>query len=348
LFIGITGLNCSGKDTLAEFLENKGFVKRSLSDEIRKEMKIRGIPITNRESMIELANELRKTQGAGILVKRLVASIDKTKNYSFVSIRNPEEIAELKKHREFFLVFLESDPAKRFERMQERAKHGASQWGKIPQSFDEFLAEEKMELQNKDSTAQQLLQVRGMADIILENNDSVEELFAKVETFLDKLHFVYRRPSWDEYFLDLSRVVAKRATCDRGRSGCVIVKDKHILTTGYVGSPPGLPHCDEVGHLMKQVVDEDGRAHYHCLRTTHAETNAIAQAAKLGVSLNGATMYCKMTPCSTCAKLIISVGIARVVCEKKYHSGKESEDMFQKAGVHFECVSNELEQYKNQ
>ncbi|MDH5783661.1 MAG: deaminase, partial [Candidatus Bathyarchaeota archaeon] len=97
-----------------------------------------------------------------------------------------------------------------------------------------------------------------------------------------------KRPSWDRYFLDLCEAVSKRATCDRGRSGCVIVKDKRILTTGYVGSPAGLPHCDETGHDMRKVFDDAGNVTQHCVRTLHAEQNAIIQAAKFGVSIDGA------------------------------------------------------------
>ena len=158
----------------------------------------------------------------------------------------------------------------------------------------------------------------------------------------------HQRPSWDEYFMELAQTVAKRATCDRGRSGCVITRDKQILVTGYVGSPRGLPHCDEVGHLMKKVEHEDGRISQHCMRTVHAEQNAICQAARLGISLNGATLYCRMTPCRTCAMLIINCGIVRVVCEKKYHDGKESEEMFRLGGVQLEYVNNEIETYERQ
>ena len=75
----------------------------------------------------------------------------------------------------------------------------------------------------------------------------------------------YQRPTWDEYFLDVMHALARRATCDRGRTACVVVKDKQIIVSGYVGSPPGLPHCDEVGHLMKKVVEEDGSIHEHCM-----------------------------------------------------------------------------------
>jgi dCMP deaminase len=93
------------------------------------------------------------------------------------------------------------------------------------------------------------------------------------------------RPTWDEYFMEVARAIAKRATCDRGRSGCVISKEKQILSTGYVGSPKGLPHCDEVGHLMKKVIHDDDTITQHCMRTVHAEQNAICQAAKMGVPI---------------------------------------------------------------
>jgi len=158
----------------------------------------------------------------------------------------------------------------------------------------------------------------------------------------------YKRPSWDKYFIDVMHTVAERATCDRGRSGCIIVRNKQILVTGYVGSPKGLPHCDDAGHLMKDVIHEDGTRTSHCMRTVHAEQNAICQAAKLGISLDGATLYSKMTPCRTCAMLIINCGIIRVVSEKKYHVGSESEEMFKTAGVTLEHLDESIESYSNQ
>ena len=158
----------------------------------------------------------------------------------------------------------------------------------------------------------------------------------------------YQRPSWDEYFMERANTVSKRATCDRGRSGCVIVRDRQILVTGYVGSPKGLPHCDEVGHQFRRVLHEDGTVSEHCVRTVHAEQNAICQAAKLGISLDGATLYCRMTPCRVCAMLIINCGIKRVVCEKKYHDGAESEEMFKIAGVQLEFFSEDVMKYERQ
>ena len=156
---------------------------------------------------------------------------------------------------------------------------------------------------------------------------------------------VYQRPSWDEYFMEVVRAVAKRGTCDRGRAGAVMVKNRQILATGYVGSPIGFPHCDEAGHILKRVSHEDGSESEHCMRTVHAEQNALCQAAKNGVSIDGATLYVKMTPCRTCAMLLVNAGIKRVVCEKRYQRAAESEIIFKEAGVALDYFSTEVESY---
>lgn len=158
----------------------------------------------------------------------------------------------------------------------------------------------------------------------------------------------YHRPTWDEYFMEVANAIAKRATCDRGRSGCVIAKNNQILATGYVGAPAGLPHCDDVGHQMRKMLHEDGSISEHCVRTVHAEQNAICQAAKRGVAIDGATLYCRMTPCRTCAMLIINCGIVRVVAEYRYHDAEESESMFKMAGIQLEYVHDEVLKYHRQ
>ncbi len=157
----------------------------------------------------------------------------------------------------------------------------------------------------------------------------------------------YVRPSWDEYFIGIMDMVGTRATCDRGRSGCVITKNKRMLTTGYVGSPIGTKHCDEIGHEMHTVTHEDGSETMHCIRTTHAEQNAIVQAARNGVSLDGATLYCSMTPCYVCAKIIINAGIIRVVSKNDYHAGARSKEIFKEAGVEYLLLSPKTATYEN-
>ncbi|KPJ54970.1 cell division protein DedD [Parcubacteria bacterium DG_72] len=157
------------------------------------------------------------------------------------------------------------------------------------------------------------------------------------------------RPGWDKYFLSLLEPLSKRATCDRGRSGAVIVSEGNtILATGYVGAPPGQPHCDEVGHMMRTVIDEEGNSSQHCVRTLHAEENAILQCAKDGIKLQGATLYCKMVPCYNCAMRIVRVGIKRVVAQKRYHADKLPVDLFKSAGVELQVLDNSVEQYSRQ
>jgi dCMP deaminase len=155
------------------------------------------------------------------------------------------------------------------------------------------------------------------------------------------------RPLWDEYFLQLAEMVGTRATCDRGRAGTVVVRDKRILSTGYAGSPAGTAHCDEVGHEMHTVTHEDGSTSRHCIRTTHSEQNAIGQAARVGTRLEGGTIYTHMTPCYTCAKMIINAGIVRVVCAVDYHGGERSKEILKEAGVALELMSDKLETYED-
>lgn len=158
-----------------------------------------------------------------------------------------------------------------------------------------------------------------------------------------------KRPSWDEYFLGLLEPLGSRGTCDRGKSGAVIVSPRNtIIATGYVGAPPGQPHCDEVGHMMRKVIDEEGNESQHCVRTLHAEENAILQCAKDGVKLEWATIYCKMVPCWNCAMRILRVGIKRVVAQKRYHADKLSMELFKNASVEVVVLENTNEHYANQ
>ncbi len=158
----------------------------------------------------------------------------------------------------------------------------------------------------------------------------------------------YKRPSWDEYFMQIVAIVGNRGSCDRGRSGAVITKDKRIISTGYAGSPIGLPHCDEVGHELHTVTNGDGKESRHCIRTTHAEQNAICQAARAGVALEGGTLYCKMTPCYVCAKMIINAGIIKVVCAQDYHAGERSKEIFKEAGIEYVLLSSDMTKYEDQ
>lgn len=157
-----------------------------------------------------------------------------------------------------------------------------------------------------------------------------------------------KRPSWDQYFIEIMHAVGARGTCDRGKVGAVITRDKRLITTGYVGAPSKCKSCDEIGHEMNTVDYGGGDIHRHCVRTAHAETNAIVQAARFGISVEGTTLYCTMTPCYACAKNIINAGIKRVVAEKDYHGGARSKEIFKEAGVKYELLKAELLKYKDQ
>lgn len=159
---------------------------------------------------------------------------------------------------------------------------------------------------------------------------------------------IYKRPSWDEYFLKMVEMVGERGTCDRGRSGAVIVKDKRILATGYVGAPVGLASCDEIGHEMHTVTHQDDTISRHCIRTAHCELNAITNAARVGVAVEGATLYCKMVPCYTCAKTIINAGIKRVVAFKDYHATVQTKNIFKQSKTELVIINKEVQSYKDQ
>ena len=132
-----------------------------------------------------------------------------------------------------------------------------------------------------------------------------------------------KRPAWDEYFLKMAMLVSERATCPRMHVGCVLVKDKQILSTGYNGSLPGQPHCHEVGCMI-----EDN----HCIRTIHAEMNALLQCAAHGTTVHGATAYVTNLPCTNCTKALLSAGIAEVVVFSDYHNTK-ADEFFADSGV---------------
>lgn len=148
--------------------------------------------------------------------------------------------------------------------------------------------------------------------------------------------------------MNIVEAVAERSTCDRGKVGAVAVLDKRIIATGYAGSPSGLPHCSEAGHLIHEVVEEDGKISKHCIRTIHAEQNVIVQAAKYGIALKGASLYCTMVPCYVCAKMIVNAGIVRVMAKKRYHADKLTLKLFKESGVKLDILTDELEKYDNQ
>jgi len=126
-----------------------------------------------------------------------------------------------------------------------------------------------------------------------------------------------KRPDWTEYFMDITRLVARRSTCIRRQVGAIVVKDKRILATGYNGVPTGLAHCEDTGCIREQNNIPSGQRHELC-RGLHAEQNTIIQAAYHGISISGATLYCTTLPCSICLKMLINAGITAIIYEQGY------------------------------
>jgi dCMP deaminase len=127
-----------------------------------------------------------------------------------------------------------------------------------------------------------------------------------------------KRPSWDQYFMTITRQVAERSTCLREKVGAVIVRDRSILATGYNGAPAGLPHCLDVGCLIYESKNPDGEIEQNCFRTIHAEINAITQAARNGAAIRDADIYVTHTPCIHCMKVLINTGIKTVFYARPY------------------------------
>lgn len=145
------------------------------------------------------------------------------------------------------------------------------------------------------------------------------------------------RPSWDEYFMEMAELTAKRSTCLRRKVGAVIVVDKRIVATGYNGAPKGLPHCEDQGGCLREKLGVPSGQRHELCRALHAEQNAIIQAAVMGNSIDGASIFVTHQPCVICAKMIINAGITRIVVRNGYPD-KLAQEMLDQAGIKVEML----------
>ncbi len=141
-----------------------------------------------------------------------------------------------------------------------------------------------------------------------------------------------KRPSWDEYFMQMAELAATRSTCLRRQVGAVIVKDKHVIASGYNGAPRGIAHCEELGGCLREKLGVPSGERHELCRALHAEQNAIIQAATLGLSIEGGTIYVTHQPCVICAKMIINAGIRRIVVKQGYPDDM-ARDILAEAGM---------------
>ncbi len=314
VIIGVAGPSCSGKSIITEYLRQKDFEAISLSNILREQAKLNNIELTT-ENLQNLGNKIREEHGAGALALIVLEKIDKNKNTVIESIRNPGEVQEFKKNKNFYLIGVDASRELRVERLYKRYNEGTKK--EDPLTKDAILKLMDIdEGKEQNETGQQVRKCMLMADFHIFNDKDVENLKLETEKILNSIQNKRKRPDWDEYFMSIALQASKRATCDRKHVGAVIVKNKTILSTGYNGSIRNFPHCDDVGHML-----EEG----HCVATIHAEANSIVQAAKNGISIENATIYTTASPCWWCFKMIANAGIKKIVYGEIYRDERIKE-----------------------
>jgi len=323
MIIGLTGTKASGKGEVAELFKRRGFIYFSLSDRVREEAISRGLLNYTIKDLQDIGNELREKFGNSILVLRTLKMMEKEKNYVIDGIRNLGEIKELRKEKDFFLIAVDSQPEKRFERLIIRGRNSD------PKTWQEFLLMDERDRGKQElNSGQQVDKCIEQADFRIYNNESLEVLNRTTDEILKK---IIKRPTWDEYFMKMASLVAERSTCLRHNVGAVIVKGKRVMTTGYNGAASGQKDCIELGCLRDELGIPSGTRHEIC-RAIHAEQNAIIQAGLHGTNISDATLYCTHTPCMICAKMIVNSGIKEIISYQDY-ADEEARKFLETSGV---------------
>ncbi len=325
MIIGLTGKNASGKGELANLLKEGGFQYHSLSDVLREELTNRKLPIT-RDNLIVVGNEIRLKYGPGVLANRILAKLDVDKNYVIDSFRHPQEVELFRSQNHFHLVHVTALPELRFERICSRKRESD------PTNFEEFQKLEQIEANHPDQHGQQLEATGKLADVEIENNHSIKELQEQVKEMIRRLAAAQERPSWDVYFMNIAKVVALRSNCLKRKVAAVIVKEKRIISTGYNGTPRGIKNCNEGGCPRCNSFTSSGANLEECY-CSHAEENAITQAAYHGVNMKESSLYTTFSPCLICTKMIINCGITEVVYNTSYPLGETSLKLLEEAKI---------------
>ena len=324
MLIGLTGRNAAGKGEVARYLQTKSFYYYSLSDVIRDEIRSRRLQPT-RDLLIVVGNELRQKYGAKILAERVLARIEDDKHYVIDSIRNPAEVEAFRAAKHFKLIRIEAPQEVRFRRILARRRESD------PKTLEEFIELEKREAEG-DETSQNLVKVELMADHTLMNDGPLERLYPQIDELLLRLLKEIQRPSWDQYFMNIAKVVASRSNCMKRKVAAIIVKDKRVISTGYNGTPRGTRNCNEGGCPRCNSLASSGTNLEECL-CSHGEENAIVQASYHGVSLKDAVIYTTFAPCLQCAKMIINSGISEVIYNMDYPLNQTAFQLFSEAGI---------------
>lgn len=325
MIIGVAGRNGAGKGELVQFLEARSFTALSLSDAIRNELAARGLT-ESRDLMIKTGQEMRRKSGPGALAQALASTLMPDRNYAIDSIRHPMEVEILRAcGQNFNLVWIDAQIETRLERMRLRGRPGD------PTTLPDLEALEARERGSDDPNAQQLDAVQAGADFTLTNDGTIEAFQDEIQSWVSQ-NLAFSRPSWDDYFMGIARVVASRSNCVKRKVAAVITQDKRIISTGYNGTPRGTTNCNEGGCPRCNDLAPGGTRLDECL-CSHAEENAITQAAYHGVSLKGGTVYTTFSPCLQCTKMIINAGLGEVIYQSDYPLGQVALDLLVEAGI---------------
>ncbi|MCD4759380.1 AAA family ATPase [archaeon] len=334
MIVGVTGYYSSGKDCFAKYLETKGFIHYSLSDELRNELKKRKKKIT-RENLIEIGNEIRKEYGPDILSKRIIKKIKTKKNYVISSIRNNYELLSFKEFDDFIFVNIFSPIEIRIKRIKKRNRE------EDPKTLKELKQKETQE-NSKNIYNQNLQEVTNVADVIIKNDLSLKIFYGKIEKVLKDRTIIQTNItksiikkrsnyiSWDEYFMGIALLSAKRSKDPNTQVGaCIVDHNKKIVGIGYNGFPIGC--SDNELPWVREAKNINNTKYPYVV---HAEANAILNST---TKLNGTKLYVTLFPCNECVKLIIQSGIKEIIfLSDKYrniNSCKAAEKMLKMVGV---------------
>lgn len=362
MIIGITGTLGAGKGTIVDFLKHTGFKHYSVREFLTDEIKKRGLSV-NRDNMVIVANQLREINSPSYIIEALYEQAkEQGGNVVIESIRTPGEAHKIKELGGY-LIAVDADSKTRYSRILIRQTETDNV------SYEKFMENEKREMFSTDPNKQNLSECIDMADYIIYNNKTFEELNKKIrETYQDILNQINEkrfqplekiekkaetikaitetiRPLWEEYFMKITSVVAERSTCLRHNVGAIIVKNKRIIATGYNGAVKGQEDCLNLGCRKNELNLESGFGSEEC-RAVHAEQNAIIQAALHGINTEGATLYCTTIPCRMCAKEIVNAGIKEVITYSDYAGAKGSIEFLEKCGVKFKKIQRPKDEIK--
>jgi len=325
IIFGVSGLNGSGKGEVIQYLEARSFYALSLSDVIRQRLASEGVDET-RDRMIRTGHAIRSERGLGGLAEIVLDKLVADRNYVIDSIRHPAEVEAFRNRTpRFTLIWIDAPIETRLERLKARGRAGDAE------TLEKLREQEGRELGSADRAAQQLLAVRDLADVTITNDGTLEALHEKLQAVLEDSLF-FERPSWDEYFMSIARVVSTRSNCVKRKVAAVITRDRRIISTGYNGTPRGVRNCNEGGCPRCNSFAEGGTRLDECL-CSHGEENAITQVAYHGNSVRDATLYTTFSPCLMCTKMIINSGIREVVYNAHYPLGETSMRLLREAGV---------------